>query len=95
MSQTPQTDILRCALKNLPLTAREEELLNAMASIEVERGIYKKEFSKAVEAASIFQPGGKFYEIAKLTPGRSSIAEGIAWLVSERERLQSELEKLR
>lgn len=91
MSMTPRTDTLQWAMENRPLTPREEEMLNAMRKMEIESDQYKREFIKCVDAAAIFQPGGRFYGIAKLRLGGSTVVEGIAWLVSEYDRLQSAL----
>lgn len=35
------------------------------------------------EAAAIFQPGGRLHERASLPLGKSSVVEGIAWLVAQ------------
>lgn len=89
MSATPRTETLRWAMENRELTPREDEILTAMQKLEIELNQYKAEFLRHVEAASIFQPGGSLYNEAKgsLRLGGSTVVQGIAWLVSERERL--------
>ena len=69
---------------NTKLAVENEEL-------KKELDFYKKQFKKYVEAASIFQCGGKYHKRADLPLGACTIVEGIIWADREIQRLDEDL----
>jgi hypothetical protein len=76
-----------------PKTAQEHGL-STLLDVAVDTGHRLKQAERHInacesmirehsEAASIFQPGGRFHRRADLSLGRSAVVDGIAWLVRQ------------
>lgn len=93
-------DIVRLNAELAELRAALAAETTARQEAERERDEQKRHISACetmirehAEAASIFQPGGRFSGILML--GRSSVVEGIAWLVAEYDKHEAEVTALR
>lgn len=78
---------------NLELAMENEELKARLATIECDSGnkYLRDEFRMHVDAAAIFQQGGKYHTRANLKLGTSTVIGGILWSDKEIERLDHEI----
>ena len=86
-------DLELLSSSNLKLAMENEELKAQIATMERDSvGKYlRDEFRRHVDAAAIFQQGGKYHTRANLKLGTSTVIGGILWSDKEIERLDHEI----
>lgn len=86
-------DLELLSSSNLELAMENEELKAQIATMECDSGCkyLRDEFRMHVDAAAIFQQGGKYHTRANLKLGTSTVIGGILWSDKEIERLDHEI----
>lgn len=80
---------------NADFAIENERLNQRMQELKNQNSLYASIIKEHANAASIFQPSGKYHKEADLPLGSSCVIEGIAWMDQQISELKSENENLR